>query len=115
MTTATATDLTSVDRLGRRVAAVRALGGFVYRADLAVAIDGALSAESIKDIESGRRLRTSPAELDVIATACGVPVEFFAFDIDSLTQASVVERLEAVEGKLAAVLVELRRDGERVG
>ena len=112
MTTATAT-LTRSEELGRRVRAARILGGFYRRIDFIEATGGALAARSLEKIENGERQRLSLLEMDTIASTCGVPVEFFTFDLDSLTQASVVERLEAVEGKLAAVLAELRRDAER--
>lgn len=66
--------------VGRRVRAARAYADDMSQPELGEALG---SASTIKRIEAGKRI-AQPHELEKIATACGLPVEFFTIDFSFL-------------------------------
>jgi transcriptional regulator with XRE-family HTH domain len=101
------------DDIRRRIRAAMALAGFTSWDQLAENTD--LSRSTVKDLGTSRG-RARESHLRVIAAACGLPYAWFTVpDIGAAIaredeDASVLERLEAVERQVAALL---RRDRER--
>jgi hypothetical protein len=100
-----------VDRseLTRRLKAARALGGYTKPETLALQPllkENRIPASRIKEMESVRgRVDIRPMELEVIARACGLPVEWFSAPFERLAgQTALHEQVEALERKVDRLL-----------
>ena len=93
----------TTEQVGRRIVAARAIAGIgsVDRLAYLIGRDG-FGARTLRKVESGER-EASEEELLWIATACGLPFEFFTQPFERMMSEPADEILHRIEHALAGL------------